>query len=1257
MPAPGMEKEKALRDAGFGDSEIDSWKGQTQQDLSNAGFSGKEVQAYFGVVEPNMEHVRAHIQENLNQWRTSQGMAPNTAGPPQAASTLPGPMPVFMGPPIPEGEGADRSPTGKKGPKPAATLLEAIDAGWQMSTANLLASFSMGKAGPDTILPEDAPRFYRIASNMATLAGDIPAMVAGAVAGGVAGGGVGTATLPVIGTVSGAAVGASGGAFALPAGMRRALMSHYERGDIKDFKDFWERSSAVMLDSLKGFTIGAATAGVGGVATRVAGAAAPLIRTTSVAASEIATMVTVGKALEGQAPNMDDFIDAAIMVGGLKGATHIAGKMRTIYQDTGVRPEQVAQHAMTEPTVRQELVAPNVDQPAAYKAMRDPSLPPPPPVEAKVPSTIEFDALPEKAAPSEAQAKILSQVGAKAEPESGSKLPTKQELYKDFVDRLDPIKTASEHIIDGKLDTLKADENPYILSRMASDYKAKAKHFFERGTLDFKTLAINGKGLKEIIEPHVNDLDGFAAYLISKRVVEVEGRGITSGFDVDAAREVVKAGRSRYDAAGKEMVDFQNRVLQYAKDSGLVSGKSYEALVEAGKAYLPLSRVLNAEEIAPSGKQGKSNPLKALRGSEKKIQNPFLSVLDNTETLMRMAEKNRAVESFVRLAAENESDLIKKVPAPMRPIEISENEVAKLFEAHGLNPEDAEPFTIFRAQNKDLAENEFQVFRNGKREVYATDPILAQAFKALDGDKTATSLIFKMARGLTAIKKIGVTFTPDFIARNFFRDQLTAGTFTKGGAIPFTHVIGAMGDLIQKNDTYYNWLKAGGANGTFLEMGERYLNKDLLKLNEETSFMDAAFNIAKKPVEWMRIAGELTEQATRLAEAKRVMGGASSGSKVFEGGFASREVTVDFQRIGAKMSALNAITAFQNVSIQGLDRTFRAVKDDPMGVSLKAAAYITVPSVLLWWANKDDPRWKAAPRWEKDMFWFVMTKDTVFRIPKPQELGILFGSVPERMLEKFFTDNPKALTDFESTMQNLVTPSLVPDALVPGVEQYFNRSMFTGHPIVPNRLEKRTGQYQYTEYTSETAKQLGKLVASMPNLRDSDAASPARIDALVTAWGGNLGRYAVQLADQLLTKSGAIPDPVKPDPTLADYPFIKAFVVRYPSANAQQIQDFYDRNEKSEKTVNTIHALAKEGDVENALKEMQLKVNNDKLIKLDGIKGALGNMSNFIRLISNNKDMSPTDKRQQIDALYLQMIRAAELGNTYYDELEKALKE
>lgn len=1252
-----QEEVQTLEQAGFSSEEITQWQSETRGELESAGFSKAEVNEYFGVKEFDDTGIKETFNKNFEKRRAAEAEKTQTQTAGQEPQTL-----------TPQVKEAD-------------SFLEALEAGWDMSVSGLMMD------APDKVLSENADMYYRIASQIGTIAGDLPFMGVGAFAGGATGAGFGAVTLPVVGAVPMGAAGAAAGAFALPEAMRTSLMQHYEKGDVTSFRDFWERTGATLISGLKGGTIGLATAGAGGlVAKVVAKTALPVAaKTTAQLSTEVATMVTVGAALEGHAPEPEHFLEAALVLGAFKGVTGTTAKLRQIYGKSGKLPAEVVQEAQTNPKLKQELLADNVP---AEKILGQEL----PPIEGVIEVTPPFKNkfLDTKLSP-EAEI-ILSKVGKKPglkKSISGQAVKevwqdTTQKAYRNFVDRTDPINLANKTLMKfiGE-DFLPASENAYMLSRMVPDAKAKAKHSFEKGTIDYKTLEINGDSLVSVLEK-VPNLQEFTAYIVSKRAIEKSAQGKTTGFDIDAAKKVVKNGKATYEAHAKELTAFSDRVLQYAADSGILSKTDLAKMKEMNKDYVPFSRIIEATEAVESSRQGKANSLKRFKGSDAAIQDPMLSILENTVTLIERAETNRARRALVELAERAEGQtVITRVKERTEPVKIGEAEVARLLEEKGLDPSVAEPLTTYRRSQKDLAPDEFAVFRNGKREVYKTSPELAESLRNLGGDGTSMNMVFKLMNAVTTFKKLGITFTPDFILRNLIRDKLSSSVYSKTEGLSPIDVLGAMGDIMKKSDDYYRWYRSGGANGAFLELSKAYLEKDILKLQRQTNFMGSVRNVVQKPVDYMRIAAELSEQSIRLAEFKKVSKGAKGGDLILEGGFAAREVTLDFQRVGAKMSAYNAITAFLNVSIQGLDKTARAVKENPKAVAARSLTYITAPSILLWWANKDDERYKEIPRWQKDMFWiipidkwesapaeeasglpeymvkktkdgYLINKGPIFRIPKPMELGVVFGSLPERVLEAYFVDNPHAYKDFSDTIKQTLVPSMVPDAISPPIEQYFNKSFFTGNDIVPHHLKDIMPEYQFVNYTSDTAKTLGKLIATID--KQNQMASPVILDNYIRSWGGSLGQYTVQLADMALRKAGVAEDIVKPTATLSDIPFIKAFTVRFPTAGAASIQDFYDNYDESNKIFTTIKKLAKQGDFESMQKELALQENQEKMIRLDGIKDALSNQNAVIRMIDKMPDMSADEKRQLIDGLYLTMIELAKEGNKAFYEMKNTTK-
>jgi hypothetical protein len=213
---------------------------------------------------------------------------------------------------------------------------------------------------------EQIPFAKKIAMQASTLAGDMPFMVTGALIG--APGGPETAM---------------GGAFALPMGLRKVLIDRYSKGEIKDSSDFMDRLWGATWETLKGEVIG--------VTTGMAGkAVAPAMQIPV----EAAAMTVVANALEGKIPEAQEFIDTALIIGGLRISTGIAGKLRNIYTETGRRPIEVLHDIEQDPSIKNDIINPDREIPRVYEKLREEEIKAQP-IEKDAPKIIEPEKEPE----------------------------------------------------------------------------------------------------------------------------------------------------------------------------------------------------------------------------------------------------------------------------------------------------------------------------------------------------------------------------------------------------------------------------------------------------------------------------------------------------------------------------------------------------------------------------------------------------------------------------------------------------------------------------------------------------------------------------------------------------------------------------------------------------------------------------------------------------------------------------------------------
>ena len=227
----------------------------------------------------------------------------------------------------------------------------------------------------------------------------------------------------------------------------------------------------------------------------------------------------------------------------------------------------------------------------------------------------------------------------------------------------------------------------------------------------------------------------------------------------------------------------------------------------------------------------------------------------------------------------------------------------------------------------------------------------------------------------------------------------------------------------------------------------------------------------------------------------------------------------------------------------------------------------------------------------------------------------------------------------------------MPTALIPAFEEWGNRSFFNDRPIIPYDREKVLPEYQYTPYTTETAKFISSKFGNV--VGKENTFSPAILENYIRGWTGGTGRYLLEALDFSMRKMGIVPDPVKPKDTLADVPFVRAFTLRQPSAGSESIQRFYDDYDEVETYLNSFRSLKKEMNIQG-MQELSIY---KAYSAVEPLKGMLAEQSKMIRMISADPSMSPDEKRQLIDNIYLGMIEIAKKGRRNLKMIKEKLKE
>lgn len=484
------------------------------------------------------------------------------------------------------------------------------------------------------------------------------------------------------------------------------------------------------------------------------------------------------------------------------------------------------------------------------------------------------------------------------------------------------------------------------------------------------------------------------------------------------------------------------------------------------------------------------------------------------------------------------------------------------------------------------------------------------------------------------VLRAGATLTFDFMLRNPVRDQFTAAIYAKYGYVPFWDFGKGIYHIFKKDEIFHEW-QASGAGEAFL------FSMDRLGVNEKARDLLTYRGRGLKsynPLEALRYFSGIMEMGTRVG----VYGKArAKGATTQEAASEARESTVDFNRIGAEGRAINMMIAFWNANLQGMDIMRRKLFDKRTAgkTMLKIALGITLPSMILWAFNHDDERYKELPSWQKDLFWIInIGKDKpLIRIPKPFELGILFGSLPERLLSFAFDKDAKGMKEVAKSIGAGAIPGVLPTVAAPILENVTNYNFFTGRPLENQTLQGLPKPMRSMYGTTEISKKLGELTN----------VSPIKLDNMIQGWTGGLGRQFAELADYVL--SDKVPEVEKK--WYEQAAGVRGFVAREPigppSDSVNTFYDIYERTQQADRGFKTLTKAGQSADAKKFFSE------NKKDIAMASsarkISETLSELRKQVLMVQNNPSMASGTKRMRIDMVYKRMTDVAKTYNKLYN--------
>lgn len=784
----------------------------------------------------------------------------------------------------------------------------------------------------------------------------------------------------------------------------------------------------------------------------------------------------------------------------------------------------------------------------------------------------------------------------------------------EVLDALAPIKYAEEAA--GITD---AADSGYVAARMATGAASTMQATMLYGLPEWNDGVIQrkaGTGEKDallgIFADLGADLHNWLGWMAGHRaeLLMAQGReNLLDANDIAALKGQGKGKEAKFLDAKARWNRLNAATLDLAQEAGLFT-KEARAEFES-EWYIPFFRESDdGDVIAPFKTKGIANQnsgIKKLKGGEANTNDLLENIFTSTSKLIDASMKNMAAQKTVWNLAD--TGIIEVIPKP--------NKMDYQALANGKDR------IMVKLEGEDYM-------------IRVEDPDLYRAMTFFD--RKPFSAMVNVAAKAKRLLTAGVTASPEFMLRNFLRDSLSSWAISKDGFRPVIDSIKGVKKTLAMDGSTIDVMFSGASflggyvNGNDPEAMADTVRKSLRRKGmtpeqiaryEKSIIRNAAQAKGVVANVWEKYNryGEAFENANREAVyAAAIKAGKSHAQAAFE----SKDL-MDFSMLGASrtMQVMTQLLPFFNARVQGLGKLTRELRDNPRAIA-KRAGMITAASLALLAANWDDERYEELPDWDKDANWHFFVGDQHFRIPKPFEIGVLFGTIPERMV--------RALGDKDSGAQfgkavaraigDTFALNPIPQIAKPVVETTVNYDFFKGGPIDGPQDLNVQAEARYNEQTSLLMRELGELTGF----------SPKQLEHLVIGYTGTMGSYVMAAADGLIRASR----PGESASWRADeIPLVKAvYRGTGPAKSTQHMEEFYRMLNEVNQLKRTIDQYRSEGltDKANELLEEQGGILKSRR-SLSRTQQQVRVVRNKIELIQRDRTLTAEEKRRRIDEM------------------------
>jgi hypothetical protein len=300
---------------------------------------------------------------------------------------------------------------------------------------------------------------------------------------------------------------------------------------------------------------------------------------------------------------------------------------------------------------------------------------------------------------------------------------------------------------------------------------------------------------------------------------------------------------------------------------------------------------------------------------------------------------------------------------------------------------------------------------------------------------------------------------------------------------------------------------------------------------------------------------------------------------------------------------------------------------------MKAIGSITALSLAMYLRNRNNPYYWELPAQRRDSYWNIAldNKGTFLSLPKPWEVGMIFGALPERIFQYMDTSDPHSFSKWATSLTNVLVPPILPVIAVPVVENWGNKSIFWGTPIVPSYREGLAARLQYRPSTTQVMRIVGGKLGL----------APAKLENFVRGYTGTLGVDGLRTLDWSLQAGGLTGKQTGPEDKRL--PVVGVFLTNA-LRESQTVQDMYDRMKAASEVRGSVRLMLKEKKYDDAAAYLREGENQKLYTEFPRLQTAVGLLATLRQeqgKTFRDTKMSDKERKAKTRATLKEMVRIA----------------